>query len=591
MTRLVTDPFREEIVGKKGSIYYRVHPYHTKVPPEGIIPHIEHYTDPGDTVLDPFCGSGMTGVAAMLSGRRGIISDLSPAAVSISRGHTLAPDVRALRGAEQSLLTGLEELEDHLYGTTCSSCGNRARIEYTVWSDTVECPRCREHSLFWDAARTPEGTVSKVLACPSCHAEFRKSEAKILPPAPVLVSVGCGYCKTRVSRELTVPEYREAVKSRRTEIGDWFPTAPLDSWREMWRGQHREMGIATSADFFTDRNLQALSACWRAAGESSEPVAMRFAVSAVINRASRRYQWNPKRPTNVLSGTLYIASLTYEFNVFSLLRRKLALNNKLASALISTPGTAEVRQASATELTYLDDDSIDYVFTDPPFGANIYYSDASFLWEAWLNDFTSTSQEAVVSTSLAPEHGGKSLADYENLMAQSFAEIGRVLRPNGWASVMFHNSDDAVWSSLERAIESAGLQLESATAFDKSQPSFKGIKQFTSQEKVSSFDLVLQLHARNGRSRTSQLVVPPLDEQLVEAIAIHLRTAAPRHRTTPYIHSFVMRLLLERGWPLTGQSYGHIERLLGDNFEPDGRGWKLSTTVLADDAEEEDLAG
>lgn len=573
MTRLVTEPFREEIVGKKGSIYYRVHPYHTKVPPEGIIPHIEHYTDPGDIVLDPFCGSGMTGVAAMLSGRRGIISDLSPAAVNIARGHTLAPDVRDYRSAEQRLLASMAELEDHLYGTDCTSCSNRARIEYTVWSDTVECPACREHSLFWDAARTPEGSVSKTLSCPTCQATFRKAEAKLLPPAPVLVSVDCRYCKSRGSRALTDAEYWEATRPRRSEIPDWFPTAPLESWREMWRGQHRNMGIATAADFFTDRNLQALAACWRAAGASDQPSALRFAVSAVINRASKRYQWNPKRPTNVLSGTLYIASLTYEFNVFSLLRRKLNLTGKLAEALASAPGSAEVHQASATELRHIPDGSIDYVFTDPPFGANIYYSDASFLWEAWLDDFTPTEQEAIVSTSLSAEHGGKTLNDYEKLMAQSFLEITRVLKPGAWASVMFHNSDDAVWSSLERAIETADLQLESATAFDKSQPSFKGIKQFTSQEKVSSFDLVLQLRARNGAARHVQVAEPDLDRHLVTAIAEHLKTASPRHRSTPYIHSFVMRLLLERGWSLAGQSYGRVEALLTQHFELDGRTW------------------
>ena len=58
-------PSRAEIIGRKGSIFYRAHSYHTKVPPEGIAGLIEHYTDPGDIVVDPFCGSGMTGVAAL----------------------------------------------------------------------------------------------------------------------------------------------------------------------------------------------------------------------------------------------------------------------------------------------------------------------------------------------------------------------------------------------------------------------------------------------------------------------------------------------------------------------------------------------
>ena len=36
----------------------------------------------------------------------------------------------------------------------------------------------------------------------------------------------------------------------------------------------------------------------------------------------------------------------------------------------------------------LPDSSVDYVFTDPPFGSNIYYSEASHIWESWLDAFT-----------------------------------------------------------------------------------------------------------------------------------------------------------------------------------------------------------
>lgn len=574
-----SEAYRSEVVGGKGSVFYRTHSYHTKVPPEGILPMLEHYTNPGDVVLDPFCGSGMTGVAAMLSGRRAWLSDLSPAAVHIATGHTTKVDLRNFDAAARRLLAELGTLEDELYGTACDACGNYARIEYTVWSDTLICPSCNAAVLFWDAARTAEGTLSKALGCPSCSAKFHKREAVLLSPAPVLVSVNCQYCGTRRQRPLTRDETHAAVTAGRDAITDWYPTTPLEPWREMWRGQHRDLGIHTAADFFTNRNLRALATAWRLASESGSSDTLRFAVSAVINRASRRYQWNPKRPTNVLSGTLYVASLTYEFNVFSLLRRKLRAVRQLALALTSASGSCMVRQASATNLDSIPDASADYVFTDPPFGANIYYSDASFLWEAWLDDFTPTAQEAVVSTSLSAEHGGKSLADYEDLMAASFSEIARVLKRGSWASVMFHNSDDAVWSSLERAIESADLDLESAVAFDKSQPSFKGVKQITDQERVSSFDLVLQLRATHrGKKKVPQ---PSQDQEqaLVAAIRGHLRAAPPRRRTTPYLHSFAMRFLLEQGWPLAGHSYRAIEVLLTRNFTADGGFWTISDDV------------
>jgi DNA modification methylase len=568
MTLRVTVPYRREVTGGKGSIFYRTHSYHTKVPPEGIVPMLEHYTDTGDRVLDPFCGSGMTGVAALLCGRQAVLSDLSPAAVHIAAGHTQPMDVQSLIAASTAMLRELAPLEEHLYATNCRTCGKDARIEYTVWSDTLDCPACHATVLFWEAAKAADGSLSKVLHCPSCDVTFRKTDAELRSALPVLVSVKCHYCRNREQRPLTSAETMEALRPRRSDITDWYPTTPLETWREMWRGQHRDLGIHTAADFFTDRNLQALAAAWRAAGALAEADALRFAVSAIINRASRRYQWNPKRPTNVLSGTLYIASLTYEFNVFSLLRRKLSAVRQLAEALAGATGSCSVRQSSATELGHVPDRSVDYVFTDPPFGANIYYSDASFLWEAWLDDFTPTAEEAIVSTSLTAEHGGKTLDDYEKLMAASFIEIARTLKPGAWASVMFHNSDDAVWSSLERAVEAADLWLESAIAFDKSQPSFKGVKQITDQERVSSFDLVLQLRAAApGASRRSLPDVADSEAQIVRAVAGLLEAAPPRRRTTPYIHSFIMRLLLERGWPLAGYSYRNVQAMLVASFD------------------------
>src|SRR6185503_17324450 len=67
-------------------------PYHTKVPPEAIAPLIEHYTRPGDVILDPFAGSGMTALAVDMCDRKqpgapprtAIAVDLSPIATFIA---------------------------------------------------------------------------------------------------------------------------------------------------------------------------------------------------------------------------------------------------------------------------------------------------------------------------------------------------------------------------------------------------------------------------------------------------------------------------------------------------------------------------
>src|SRR5690606_23602245 len=90
--QLSTSEIPERISVSKSTTTYRAHSYHTKVPPEAIRPFIRALSKPGDVVLDPFSGSGMTGVAALMEGRNALLSDLSPAAVHISRNYTTPCD-------------------------------------------------------------------------------------------------------------------------------------------------------------------------------------------------------------------------------------------------------------------------------------------------------------------------------------------------------------------------------------------------------------------------------------------------------------------------------------------------------------------
>lgn len=67
---------------------HNIHPYPAKFIPQ--IPHhfIKKYSSDGDTVLDPFCGSGTTLVESMLIGRPSIGVDVNPIATLISRAKT-----------------------------------------------------------------------------------------------------------------------------------------------------------------------------------------------------------------------------------------------------------------------------------------------------------------------------------------------------------------------------------------------------------------------------------------------------------------------------------------------------------------------
>ena len=126
---------------------------------------------------------------------------------------------------------------------------------------------------------------------------------------------------------------------------------------------------------------------------------------------------------------------------------------------------------------------------DPPFGYNINYSELSFLWESWLGVLTNTATEAIMS-----KYQRKGLLDYQELMYQSFSEYFRVLKPNRWITIEFHNSQNSVWNAIQEAVSRSGLIIADVRTIDKKQGSFNQVKGATQAIKQ---DLIITAYKPN----------------------------------------------------------------------------------------------
>ena len=369
----------------KTSTAFRTHSYHTKVPPAAIRPFLRAFSQPGDLVFDPFCGSGMTGVACLLEGRDALLSDLSPAAVHIATNYTTPCDVKALNAAIERVRHLVAPTMRWLY----QPIGTDYLVEYTTWSDVYRCPACNRRILYWELLTNGALPRSQAIRCGSCGNTHRKTDLEWITEEPV---------QTHVSEANRISSHRPTTAERqlideitRAPVPYWVPHRSFGPAREMWRAAHRSMGISDVAGFFSPRNLHALAALRHAIVTSStgrERDALLFAFTGAVNRASKRYQWNAKRPTNVMTGTLYISSLRYEWNVWSLFRRKAADVVRYYATFPDSPARVETFQHSAHDLGCLPDGSVDMAFMDPPFGSNIFYADSSLLWESWLGHWT-----------------------------------------------------------------------------------------------------------------------------------------------------------------------------------------------------------
>ena len=164
-----------------------------------------------------------------------------------------------------------------------------------------------------------------------------------------------------------------------------------------------------------------------------------------------------------LSGVYYVGSQISEVSP------RYNLGNKL-SRLVKTFSHAPTRRpsgcvmtASTTASLGIPDNSVDYVFTDPPFGENIYYADLNFLVESWHGVLTNAAPEAIID-----RFKQKGLHEYQRLMQRCFEEYQRVLKPGRWITVVFHNSRNAVWTAIQEAMLAAGFVVADVRTMDRS---------------------------------------------------------------------------------------------------------------------------
>jgi len=551
------EPFAADVSEGRSGLVYDAHTYHTKVPHTAVMRYILHYTDPGDVVLDPFCGTGMTGIAASLSDapaaqlgeyvgqsgtRRAIVADLCPAATGIAGGYTVnvAPD--RFRQAASELLDSVDDELGWVYWTEDDG-GNPEELIYAIHSDVFGCADCGGEIVFWDAAYdADEVQIHDEFDCPHCGAQNTKRTATRLTTSihdpllgatvsvpkqtPVVVSV-----RDRKGRRYErSPNQADADVLRR--VHSYSPPYPYPTnrmmnsetealcWGDKWRAG--TSSFQHVSELYTRRNLLILAALYagaRRVEDTSLRLSLMFLISsynlAHSNKMARIIlKQGSRKPvlTGYQSGTLYASSLSVEKNVLHGLRTA-KLQGMTAVRSLGVEGVI-VSTQSATDLSLLPDDSVDYVFTDPPFGDNLAYAELNFVSEAWCGVFTRQQPEAIVS-----KHQGKDITHYGRLMEQCFRETCRTLKPGRWLTVEFHNSRNAVWNAIQEALMRAGLVVADVRTLDKQQAGFNAINAAGAVKQ----DLIISAYKPNQGLEGRFALEAGTEEGVWDFVRTHLR--------------------------------------------------------------------
>jgi hypothetical protein len=501
--------------GKTDTIY-TAHSYHTKVPHKSIMRAILHYTSPGDVVLDGFGGSGMTGVAAQLCGypdqefkaqveaecnaeartlpewgvRRVVLNDLSPAATFIERGYNLPFDASAFEEAAKSLLASVQDEYGWMYETSHTDGKTKGRINYTVWSENFACPECGREIVFTDEALDMKTKKTRdEFPCPKCHTVLTKDNLQrvmqtLADPAtgapwqrvkytPVLVNYSIGGAKFEKLPDSSDHATLDRISRLRLPLDvptDEFPI------KEMYHGSRlAPKGFTRIHHLFFPRASQALGLLWGKCKSEPDPclrAMLLFFAEQTIWGMSLLARYAPTHFSQVnqyLSGVYYVGSQVAECSPWYILDGKLKRLSKAMQTCRFSLGNAAVATGT-TAKTGLPDKCIDYIFTDPPFGENIFYADLNFLVESWHHIKTNTISEAIVDGAK-----GKGLPEYQHLMQRCFEEYHRVLKPGRWMTVVFHNSKNAVWNAIQEAMLAAGFVVADVRTLDKQQGSYRQV--------------------------------------------------------------------------------------------------------------------
>ena len=565
------EPFAADVSEGRNDPIYIAHSYHTKVPHKAVMRYILYYTNPGDFVFDGFCGTGMTGVAAQMCGdretieslgyrvtndgsilqqekdeegkrnwvkfselgsRRALLTDLSPAATFIANNYNTPVDFASFEEESRRIFAEVEEECGWMYETK-DKLGRIGKIIFTIWSDVFLCPECAGDVVFWDSAVNIDASkVSDKFPCPHCQAELTKrnmerawttkydsaleDSIKQAKQVPVLINYTLAGKKGRFEK---IPDENDLALIRKIENMDipyWFPTNRMMEGKETRRND--PIGITHVHHFFTKRNLWILAAAWK----RTTKLRTKFLLTSLMYKSTHlcaplmsnyfaakkgnsRGGWVGKER----SGTLYCPSIHSEVSIFPQMtsRAKSTITNLKSYAIPS------IQTCSSTKII-LEDSSIDYIFLDPPFGANINYSELSFLWETWLNVETNNKEEAIENTIQ-----GKGISEYRQLIHGCFKEAYRILKPGRWMTVEFSNTRASIWNSIQTAIAEAGFVVANVSALEKKQ---KSIMAYITPTAVKQ-DLVISAYKPNGGFEERFLAEASSEEGVWDFIRTHLK--------------------------------------------------------------------
>lgn len=399
---------------------YEMHKYWGKKPSSDLKALIEKYSKEGDTILDPFSGYGVFCCEAYLLNRNVISNDLNPIA-SFINNQLLTKDIDLKKlNSEWNLIK--KEFEPFVNNWFSLDLSDEKVQLINILRNNLDIP---------------------------IKARFKSSKSK----------------KTEEISfsEQQIKDYLQFEKQQ--IINDWFPDDELIENSRI----SAKKGMTVSS-LFTKRTLACharLLGLIESKSSGNERDLFKLAFTANLANCSKLVPPIKSRGDMSQGAWMtgfYIGETYLENNVLQYFENRLDKIIKGKKDYLRffenvlfpiNSNKYSVTQYDAKNLK-IPSDSVDYIFTDPPYGDAVPYFEQSIIWNSWLKLKPEYKNEIVISDSKTRR---KNIENFESEINEAFSEIRRVLKLGGYFSLTYHSLSGLEWKAITNGCIKNGFEI------------------------------------------------------------------------------------------------------------------------------------
>lgn len=455
-------PVDKAILTSGNSAMYIMHKFFARKQMDVINHYIESHTFKEEIVLDPFCGSGVMVGEALRLNRRVIGIDINPVAIFITKNTITPCNINKISSKFQEIEKDVANDINKLYITNCRICQKEIPAICFTWNNETlsdvryECPQ--------------HGRLISQISVDDSDLQQSITEKKI--PEYFDTNGICLYWYPK--NKLSYPDGTPFLKKERyNSVDELFTARNLIALAKLY----------SRIENITDKNLQE---------------AFKFAFSSMSHLATKMTPVRSSRPFSSawVQQSYWFCPYNMESNVWNLFKRAVHGKQGLIKAKDAIPNIFtefketknpktiieskkydySLIESTISSLNELKTNSIDYVITDPPYGHSIQYGELLYMWGSWLrlmDNFDLIAQNEIIKN----HKQGKGDKEYEQMLSKAFRQIFRVLKPERYCTVTFHNPSLKYRNILFRSVILNGFKLEKIIYQPPPRPSAKSLLQ------------------------------------------------------------------------------------------------------------------